>query len=374
MKLNIAVACGGTGGHVMPGMATASVLRERGHDVILWVTGKETETRSVETWDGAVIRVPAEGFPTSFSVAGLRAAWRLWRAGRKSRRAMRLNRPDALLAMGSYASAGPILAARRLRVPYVLHEANVLPGRAVRLFSRGARAVACSFEETRYYMKGKNTQFTGMPLRKQLDPSVRRDPPDLPNRDRFTLLAMGGSSGAHALNEVITEALGEVARKGASFQVIHLTGAQDEEWVRERYADAGIPCLVQAFVSQIAALYQATDLAICRAGASTCAELALFGVPSLLVPYPHAANDHQTANARALEKAGAADVVAEKDMSAPWLVDYVLESLRSTKRLARMSAALKARTPGNAAERLADLVEQCATGNRNAPAGTEAHV
>ncbi len=364
MSLNIALACGGTGGHVMPGLATASVLRARGHAITLWLTGRDTEKKSIEAWDGEIVRVPAEGFPTQFSLKGLRSGWKLWKAAGTCRRAMRENRPDALLAMGSFASVGPILAARRWRVPYVLHEANVLPGRAVRLFARGAKAVACSFEETRYYMPGKNVQLTGMPLRRELDPSIRHDPPDLPNRDRFTLLVMGGSSGAHTLNDRVTEALGEVARRGAAVQVIHLSGVQDENWVRERYLDAGIPCLVQAFANKVSALYQAADLAVCRAGASTCAELSLFGVPSLMVPYPYAANDHQTANARALEKAGAADVVSEKDLSVPWLVDYLMESLRNPRRLARMSAALKARTPGNAAERLADMIEQAALENK----------
>ncbi len=345
---------------MMPGLATASLLRARGHEVTLWVTGRDTETKSMQTWDGEIVRVSAEGFPTRFSLKGLRAAWKIWKASSSCRRTMRKNPPDVLLAMGSFASVGPIIAARRLQVPYVIHEANVLPGRAVLLFSRWAAAVACSFEETSYYMPGRNVQVTGMPLRKELDPSARRALDDLPDRGRFTVLVMGGSSGAHALNEVATEALGEVARKGHSIQVIHLSGAQDEEWVRERYADAGIPCLVRAFENRVSAIYQATDLALCRAGASTCAELSLFGVPSLLVPYPYAANDHQTANARALEKAGAADVVAEKDLSAPWLVDYLTESLRNPKRLARMSAALKARLPGSATERLADLVETCA--------------
>lgn len=374
MSLNIAVACGGTGGHVMPGLATAATLRERGHDVTLWVTGRETEKKSLESWDGAMIRVSAEGFPNQVSLKGIRAGWKLWKASSSCRRKMRERRPDVLLGMGSFASAGPLLAARRLRIPFLVHEANVLPGRAVSLFSRWATAVACSFEETRFYMPGKDVRLTGMPLRKELDPLARRELPDLPDRGRFTVLVMGGSSGAHALNEIATEALSDVVRKGHSIQVIHLTGEQDEEWVRERYTDGRVPCLVRAFIGQISAIYQATDLAICRAGASTCAELSLFGVPSLLVPYPHAANDHQTANARALEKAGAADVVAENDLSAPWLADYVTESLRNPKRLARMSAAMKSRTPGRAAERLADLVEECAgTGKTTAATTVPVH-
>lgn len=359
MALNIAVACGGTGGHVMPGLATAEVFRARGHQVTLWLTGKKVEDESVSVWDGPLVRVPAQGFPTRFSPEGVRAAWTLMRAVAQCTVKMRSGRPDVLLAMGSYASAGPVLAARLLRVPVVLHEANVIPGRAVRLLARGARAVACHFEETRFHLPKRPVQITGMPLRTEL---TSRSGEASVQRDRFTVLVMGGSAGAHALNEMATEALGALAAKakGRMLAVLHLAGRADEEWVRERYAETGVPAKVLAFTRDMAPLYLSADLAICRAGASTCAELALFGVPALLVPYPFAANDHQMANARALEKAGAADVVPESGLSASWLIDYIDASLGNPGRLARMREAMKARRPAQGAERLAELVEHCA--------------
>ena len=368
-KRHIAVACGGTGGHVMPGLATAMQLRDRGHDVTLWLTGKAVEDQSADSWPGPVVRVPAQGFPTRFSFKGLASAWRLWRAVRICRRRMREDAPDVLLAMGSYASAGPALAAWRLRIPLVLHEANVLPGRAVRLLSRVARAVACHFEETRYYLPGRKLIVTGMPLRRELDPSIRRDPPAGLSGEGFTVLIIGGSSGAHRLNEVVSEALSEITRRKIPVRVLHVSGSKDVDWLRERYQEAGTPAVVYPFVQEIAALYQAADLVVCRAGASTCTELCLFGVPALLVPLPHAANDHQTVNARALEKAGAADVVPEKDVSSTWLADYIAASIQDTARLARMRTALQSRVPEHGAERLADLVEQCAAGDPLPPAG-----
>ncbi len=345
----------------MPGLATATVLRGRGHEVTLWLTGKTVEDQSVESWEGEIIRVPAQGFPTQFSLTGLAATWKLWRAGAVCRKRMRAKEPHALLAMGSYASAGPVLAARKLRIPYILHEANVLPGRAVTFLARWATVVACHFEETNYYLHIPNLHVTGMPLRPELNADEMDEAAVFPDPDRFTILVMGGSHGAHALNEIATEAITMLAGKnGVALQVIHLSGGADEEWVRERYDEAGVPAQVQAFSGRIAPLYRAANLAICRAGASTCAELSLFGVPSLMIPYPYAANDHQTANARALEKAGAVDVVPEKDLSVAWLVDYIDESMRNPKRLARMGAAMKTRTPCNGAERLADLVEKAA--------------
>lgn len=356
--LNIAVACGGTGGHVMPGLATAHVLRARGHAVTLWLTGKEVENQSVASWNGHVVRVPARGFPTSVSFEGLVAAWRLRQSARRSARYMRANKPDVLLAMGSYASAGPVLAARRLRIPYVLHEANVLPGRAISFLSRKATFVACHFDETRYYLPGRPVRITGMPLRADLDPHVQTELSDLPPGGLFTILIMGGSNGAHVINERATEAILKVVRCGHRIRVIHLTGAQDQDWVREYYARAEIPAWVRPFATHIAPIYQTADMAVCRAGASTCAELCLFGVPSLLVPYPYAANDHQMANARSLEKAGGAHVVAEQDLTVAWLADYMGEAIRTPSRLAKMSAALKEHMPENGARRLADLVEE----------------
>jgi len=338
-------------------LATASVLMDRGHQVVLWMAGKDVERTAVKDWQGPVVTVQAEGMPSGFSLNAVRGAWNLLKASSACTRLMRERRPDVLLAMGSYASVGPVCAALRLRVPIVLHEANVLPGRTIALFSRWAASVAASFEETRYYMKRKNLVITGMPLRRELDLAAAAAKPQL-DRNRFTVLVMGGSRGAKRLNEVASSALCAAAERGRDIQVIHLAGVQDESALKEIYAGAGVAASVHGFTSDMAAIYAVTDLAICRAGAATCAELCAFGVPALLVPYPYASHDHQTMNARALEKAGAADVVAEKDLSEDWLEDYLLDCLQAPGRLARMSAASKRRAMHRGAEALADVVEQ----------------
>jgi len=360
-KYKIAVACGGTGGHVIPGVATAIVLRERGHDVTLWMTGKDLEARSMGDWNGAIRKAPAMGFPSSLSLQALKAVWKMWQASQTCRTMMVEDQPDVLLAMGSYASSAPVFAARRLKIPYVLHEANVLPGRAISFFSRRAAAVACSFEETRHYLPGCDLVMTGMPLRRDLSSPERPSTDKSNGHELFTLLVMGGSGGAHALNEIVGDTLCSMVADGFMINVIHLTGAADEAMIRERYATAGVRARVSAFEPDMASVYWSSDLAICRAGASTCAELSVFGLPALLVPYPFAAKDHQTVNARALEKGGAADVVPESDLSSVWLKDYISECVKNPRRLARMSASMKARTAGSSAERLADLVETTAT-------------
>ena len=210
--LNIHLACGGTGGHIFPGLATADVLRERGHEVTIWMAGSDLEGEALKSWAGRVVTVPAEGLPSSLSPKAVRSAWRLLRAVRACRRRMESDRPDALLAMGAYASVGPAWAARRLGVPLVLHESNVVPGRAIGLFSRRADAVAAAFEETRFHLRRREIVVTCMPLRRDL--SRRRPGAGERRRPRapFTLLVMGGSRGARSLNERMTAAVAAAVR------------------------------------------------------------------------------------------------------------------------------------------------------------------
>lgn len=352
-KLHIAIACGGTGGHIFPGLATARVLRERGHHVTLWLAGKSGEDAAVKGWEGRIVTIPSEGFQfgafrsvlTVVRVA--RAVFHCWRI-------MLRHQPDVVLAMGSYASIGPCLAARLHGIPYILHEANAVPGRAVKLLAPKARAIAICFEETRYYLKGLHAVSAGMPLRPEIKGSGNRS-----QESGFHLLVMGGSGGAHALNEMVSEAVCALAIRPVS--VTHLTGFQDAPMVRDRYQKAGVKAEVFEFVHDMVPLYEKTSLAVCRSGASTCAELGVFSLPALLIPYPHAASDHQTANARALEKFGAADVVQQSAMTAEWLKDYLAAQIEDPSRLEKMRARSVARAvPLNAAAILAGVVEECA--------------
>lgn len=359
--MKVAVACGGTGGHVFPGMATARELLSRGHEVTLWMTGRDTEQSALKDWDGPVVQIPARGFPSGISFNSLRTAWKLLQAVGHCRAQMGRDRPDVLLAMGSYASVGPCGAARWLGVPIVLHEANVIPGRAVRLFARAAAAVAAGFEETRFHLRKANLAVVGIPLRAELTEAARSLPPreDVVHAP-FRLLVAGGSMGAHRLNEVVTETLGRLRKGGLEISVSHLTGREDEPAVRAAYLAAGVDAEVVAFTKYMAPLYHGADLAICRAGGSTCAELAYFGVPALFVPYPSAAMDHQTANARALEKRGTADVVAESDLTPEWLEAYLAQMMRKPERLARLREAAHREGVRDGTAALAALVEACA--------------
>ena len=356
--MHVAVACGGTGGHIFPGLATADELIHRGHEVTLWLAGKDVENEAVGAWPGKVHTVPARGLPSGLSVSSGIAAFNLIRAIKNVKIDMSKNRPDILLAMGSYASVGPVGAAIRMGVPFVMHESNVIPGRAVKMLSRWAVTVAGCFEETRFYLRRRNLEITGMPLRREiLDSAAQSNQP----AGCFRVLIMGGSRGAVRINELAGEALIALHGKGLALQVVHLTGEKDRERMVGRYHDAGVPAHVLSFTRDIGALYRQSDFAICRAGAATCAELSAFGLPSLLIPYPYAIHDHQTANARAMEKVGAADMVPEADVTVEWLTSYIAQMISRVERRKAMSEAAKSRATGNGAVKLADLIERIAS-------------
>lgn len=359
-KLKIAIACGGTGGHIFPGLATGYELVERGHDVTLWMAGKDIENDAVAGWPGRIITIPSEGFQFGFSPRSVLTLFRLYKAYRLALPPMRETRPDVLLAMGSYASFGPVRAARKLGIPYVLHEANLLPGRAVSLLARKAHTVAVSFEKSRFYLKHGNIEATGMPLRKELQRASL-----LPRRERaagdpLRILVMGGSRGARVLNEVVPSAIVAAVEKGIAIEVEHIAGMQSTGEVAAIYQTAGIKANVHHFVQNMENIYLNADLALCRSGAATCAELAVFGVPALFIPYPFAARNHQMGNARALQDSGAADVVAQEDLTATWLRDYLVNVSEKPERLERMVAAMRKRAQINASGRLADLLERVA--------------
>lgn len=346
----IAVSCGGTGGHIYPGLAVAEELRNRGHEIVLWLAGKDIENVSAGDWDGPVVVIEARGLPSGCKLNAIPALFSLLAASSRCTRLMKADRPDIVLAMGSYASIGPGLAAKRLKIPLVLHEGNAVPGRATSFLARYATSVAVSFEGTVDRLSRAKCVVTGFPVRSSFAASLSRQPPR--GTDRFTVLVMGGSQGAHALNETASEAICALHGKGISLRVIHLAGSSDESFVRSRYEEAGVESVVHAFLKDIAHAHAMSDMAVSRAGGSTCAELSVSGLHALLVPFPFAPRDHQTANARAMAASGRADVVQEKDLAVEWLCDYI------EKRINMPRAAETAKTGGaSAAARIADLVE-----------------
>ncbi len=354
----LVVACGGTGGHVFPGLAVAQELKRRGHEVEVWLSGRDIESATLHGWDGAV-------FATGARQLSLRALPALVRAFWTCLGGIKRFRPDAMLAMGSYSSLPPVLAAKFRQVPIVLHEANAVPGKAVEFLSRYAVTTAVSFDETVRWLPGRATRCTGLPVRADLAGQPRFS--EIPEQT-FTVLVTGGSQGARRVNELISQAMCLLKQSDAPpFFVIHQCGAADEAHVREVYEAAGVSAMVRAFIAQMGRAYASADLVIGRAGASTCFELCLLGKAALLIPLPTAVRDHQHANAAALVRCGGADEGIQQELTGRSLMRYVKNKMEQPVLLERMSQAIRSLAVPDAAVRVADVLEASA-GGRSAPA------
>lgn len=348
--LRIAIACGGTGGHTYPGIATAKVLRDAGHDVVILQAGREVEAQTLSGWDGEVFKTGARQAKTS--IPG--SLFRTWRAfGRK--------RPDVLVAMGSYTSLPPVVAAWLRGIPVVLHEANAVPGKAIAFLARFATKAGLAFPEAAKYMpKRVATAVVGMPLRAEFE---KGSGASQAAKDKFTLLVMGGSQGAVALNKIVVGALAEIVRKNADFaaklKVVHLAGPKNAESVRQLYTEQGLTgdrFEIIGFSNEMARLYAEADFCISRAGASSCMELALAGLPVLFIPLPHLAGDHQSFNARSMADRGAGDWRAQDELSPEGLADYIADIADDAEKRSKMREALLSVSCPDSTVRFAELV------------------
>ena len=357
--MKIVVACGGTGGHAFPGLAVAAELKRRGHEVVVWDSGRDIESSVMKSWDGPV-------FSTGARQLSPKNVFSIFASILRCRKEMKRAKPDALLAMGSYSSLPPVLAARMCKVRVFLHEANTVPGKAVEFLSRFADTVAISFDMTARYLKDVKTVRTGLPVRAAITEGRRFD--FIP-ANAFVVFVTGGSQGAHAVNLLLMDALSmlkrEVDKRLSShppslpprpLYVIHQTGAKDETLVMTEYAKVSLPARVHAFENEMANAFASADIVVARAGASTCFELAACGKPALLIPLPSAMRDHQHFNADAFAALGAADEGSQDKLTPRQVCRYLLEKYDRPEHLARMAEKMKAMSVSDAAARVADLV------------------
>lgn len=356
--MRVVVACGGTGGHVIPGLATAEALKARGHSVALWLAGRNVEGESILGWEGRVYRLAVTGLRPGLTgrLCGLaqqaQAVFKAWGE-------LRRFKADAVLAMGSYASVAPGIAAKLHGVPLVLHEANTVPGRALSLLAPLASRLALGFDQTERFAGLAKSVVTGLPLRTNLVSAATggiapRDTRSVPG----CILVTGGSQGARIFNETLPEVMVEWQRAGIAMpKVVHLSGHHDYEAVCKRYEAAGVGATVMAFTSDMPALYRDADLVVSRAGASTCHEIALFGVPAILVPLPSSIRNHQLRNAQVMAAQGGMIVMEQRDMTSAALYGLMRSLWDDQNRLQKMRDALLNAVPSDGAARLACLVE-----------------
>jgi UDP-N-acetylglucosamine--N-acetylmuramyl-(pentapeptide) pyrophosphoryl-undecaprenol N-acetylglucosamine transferase len=310
--LRVAIACGGTGGHFFPGLAVAEQLRRCGAAVTLLISPKEVDQQALESASGLqTVTLPAVGLARGGEMAFIRGFARSYRAAKA---AFSPCPPRAALAMGGFTSAPPLLAARRLGAWVFLHESNSIPGRANRWLSWFVHRAFVGFATAGPRLHTSKVIVTGTPVRSQFQPREAAGcraalglHPAGP-----VLLVMGGSQGASAINSLVGNTLPLLAGRFPHWQWLHLAGSAEVEAVKRAYATAGLPAQVHPFFTSMELALGAATAAISRAGASSLAELAAMRLPSVLIPYPFATDDHQLHNARALEATGAARLLEQK--------------------------------------------------------------
>lgn len=346
-ELAIVVAGGGTGGHLFPGLATADTLvRRRPCRVTFIGSSRGIETRVVPKRGYPLRTLPVRALRGQGALGFATSALRLAASVASAWKILGDVAPDLLIGVGGYASAPAVVAGWSRGIPTVLLEQNAHPGLTNRILARFADRICVAFPESAEYFPRAKTVETGNPV---------RPPAERPRTEAgaFSILIFGGSAGAHRLNEIGVEAVARLG--GGSLKVVHQTGEAELESVRSRYAAHGIETDVRAFIDDMATAYADADLVICRAGATTLAELTALGKPAILVPYPFAADDHQRKNAESLVKRGAAIMILDRELSADALAQAIRTLREDRPRLAKMAAAAHALGRPQAAERVVDV-------------------
>ena len=326
--LRIVIAGGGTGGHLFPGIAIAQEFMARNsNNRLLFVgTGKPFETETLATAGFAHKRITSEGIKGRGLWNQAKSILKIPKGIFESVMILKRFRPDLVLGVGGY-SAGPLVAgAWLLGIKIVLHEQNILPGITNRILSRLADRVYVSFDDIPTGLSPKKVLYTGNPVRREILQYPKNQKgfgiDDSEQKRHFVILILGGSQGAHSINMALLEAMEKIKDKDKFF-FIHQTGLNDETRVKNAYELYGMSCRVQAFFNDMDRQYQKADLVICRAGATTVAEIKAIGKGAIFIPFPFAADNHQALNARSLEKAGAAEMILEKDLNGKALAERI---------------------------------------------------
>lgn len=356
MGQGVTIMAGGTGGHVFPALAVAAELRTRGWQIHWLGTPHSFESRILPAHGITLTELPVRPLRGKGVLARLRAPLNLAQAVWRAVQALRRQRPQVVLGMGGFAAAPGGIAARLLGIPLVIHEQNTVPGLTNRGLARLAQRVLEAFP--RSFPPARHAVLVGNPVRESI---VALPPPAqrwAGRDDAVRLLVIGGSQGAQALNQQLPAALARLPLQRRP-QIIHQAGRGKLAALQQAYAEAGVDATAQEFIDDMAAAYAWADLVVCRAGALTVSELAVAGLGAVLVPYPHAMDDHQTRNARYLADAGAAEVLAQAALD-PAQGAAVLETLLDRARLLRMAEAAQRLALPDATRQVADICVEVA--------------
>ncbi len=358
--LRIVMAGGGTGGHLFPGIAIARefMARNSATRIIFVSTGNPLERALLSRAGFELERIQVAGIKGRGIWNQIKSVLQIPGAILAAMGLLKKFSPDLIVGLGSY-SAGPVvMGAWLMRVPIAIHEQNILPGITNRILARFADRVYLSFENTLSRFSPRKVCWTGNPVRRELlETAARVDETAAPKtgRKKFTVLIIGGSQGAHRINMVMIETL-ELLHDADQLHFVHQTGEADEKAVRDAYGQKSISATARAFFDDMAEQYRQADLIVCRAGATTVAEITALGKAAIFIPFPYAADDHQTLNAADLATAGAAELIPEKELTAEVFGTKIKYYMENPQDLANMAA--KARKYGKP-EAAQNIVDDC---------------
>lgn len=356
MRGNVLIMAGGTGGHVFPALACAREFKARGYAVHWLGTPRGIENELVPAAELPLHLIQVSGLRGKGKLSLLKAPFQLIRALLQARKVMRELQPVCVLGMGGYVTGPGGLAARMNGAPLVIHEQNAVAGTANRSLAPFASRVCEAFPNT--FGKGDKLRTTGNPVREELFLETPRDA--LAGR-KPRLLVLGGSLGAEPLNKLIPAALAKLPAELRP-KVFHQAGKQHDQITAERYREAAVEAEVAPFIKDMAGAYAWADLVICRAGALTVSELAAAGLPSFLVPLPHAIDDHQTRNAEYLAKEGAAFLLPQHATDADQLAAQLTEVLMHPEKLKAMGRTARSLAKPDATRTVVDICLEVARG------------
>ena len=370
--MNVIFTCGGTGGHINPAIAVANSWKERHPDSnILFIGGKGNMEEQLVPKAGYRLEVMhAFGLERSLSLSAIRnnylAIKSVITAIGKCKRIIREFHADVVVGTGGYASFPALFAAKQLKVPTCVHEANAMPGLTTRLVADWVdKVLVCFPESAKYYRHPEKVEVVGMPVRREFIYTKKADArKGLGLDDRPVVVSAFGSQGAKAMNEVIARLFKLEQAAGFPFRHIHAVGSYGWSWMPEYVRKQGVdlentPAItMQEYIYNMPTVMAAADVVISRAGASSCSEIAASGTPCVLIPSPNVTDNHQEKNARALEAQGAAVVVSEKDCTAQRLFREIIDIIENKERYSAMSRALYAMAVPDSAERLCSVMEQ----------------
>ncbi len=363
--MRILIAAGGTGGHIYPGLAIASYLKKHclTDEILIVGGGRELESYLVSSQGFNLRQISIPSYPRYFSSKWIVFGWDLGVSFLQSLFILWTFKPQVVIGMGSFHSCPLIILASFFGIPNLICEQNVRFSLSNRLLAPWASRIALSFSETQKYLSPRllrKTYLTGNPIRSEIIKVKKEEAIEKLglDKDKLTLLFLGGSQGAHSLNRSGIEVVKLLAREklGKEIQIIFITGKKDVEWVRTSLKSPGIKSLILSYLPQMEYAYAASDLVVCRSGATTLAEVTSRGLPAILVPYPHATGEHQWKNAEVLQAMRAAELILEENLTPEKLKTTILGLITNKSLIKGMAQKSKALGKPQATRKVIELI------------------